>query len=172
AYRLGYVMVAARAPVIDLVVLDPANPRSVVYQLSRIEAHLAAVHGRDEDSRLSAPEQIATALAARVRTADPATIDAAAFAEVDESLMRLADVITTTYFTSTERSEAPWEGFACSVTCVGPRSIAMRPRLRTRITCSGSRRSTAMGSGCTPPCSTLRPRRSSVMKAATSSAIA
>ena len=111
-YRLRYVMVAARAPVIDLVVLDPANPRSVVYQLSRIEAHLAAVHGRDEDSRLSAPEQIATALAARVRTADPATIDAAAFAEVDESLMRLADVITTTYFTSTERSEAPWEAFA------------------------------------------------------------
>ena len=29
-YRLRYVMVAARAPVIDLVVLDPNNPRSVV----------------------------------------------------------------------------------------------------------------------------------------------
>ena len=29
-YRLRYVMVAARAPVIDLVALDPANPRSVV----------------------------------------------------------------------------------------------------------------------------------------------
>ena len=42
-YRLRYVMVAARAPVIDLVVLDPNNPRSVVYQLDRIEAHLAAL---------------------------------------------------------------------------------------------------------------------------------
>src|SRR5262249_23324143 len=33
-YRLRYVMVAARAPVVDLVVLDPDNPRSVVYQLA------------------------------------------------------------------------------------------------------------------------------------------
>ena len=32
-YRLRYVMVAAPAPVIDLVVLDPNNPRSVAYQL-------------------------------------------------------------------------------------------------------------------------------------------
>ena len=42
-YRQRYVMVAARAPVIDLVVLDPNNPRSVVYQFDRIEEHLAAL---------------------------------------------------------------------------------------------------------------------------------
>ena len=50
------------APVIDLVVLDPNNPRSLVYQLDRIETHLAALPKRD-DGRLSPPEQIATALA-------------------------------------------------------------------------------------------------------------
>ena len=42
-YRQRYVMVAARAPVVDLVVLDPNNPRSVAYQLERFEAHLAAL---------------------------------------------------------------------------------------------------------------------------------
>ena len=52
-YRLRYVMVAARAPVIDLVVLDPNNPRSVVHQLARIETHLAALPKRGEDGRLS-----------------------------------------------------------------------------------------------------------------------
>ena len=31
------------APVIDLVALDPNNPRSIVYQLARIETHLAAL---------------------------------------------------------------------------------------------------------------------------------
>jgi uncharacterized alpha-E superfamily protein len=72
-YRLRYVMVAARAPVIDLVVLDPNNPRSVAYQLGRIETHLAVLPKRGEDGRLSAPEQIATALATRLRT--DATID-------------------------------------------------------------------------------------------------
>ncbi len=71
-YRLRYVMVAARAPVIDLVVLDPNNPRSVAYQLDRIEAHLAALPKRSDDGRLSPPEQIATALATQLRTADAA----------------------------------------------------------------------------------------------------
>ena len=42
-YRQRYLMVAALAPVIDLVMLDPNNPRSVVFQLDRIEAHLAAL---------------------------------------------------------------------------------------------------------------------------------
>ena len=42
-YRQRYVMVAARAPVVDLVMLDPHNPRSAAYQLDRIEAHLAAL---------------------------------------------------------------------------------------------------------------------------------
>ena len=39
-YRQRYVMVAARAPAVDLVVLDPHNPRSIAYQLDRIEQHL------------------------------------------------------------------------------------------------------------------------------------
>ena len=45
-YRQRYLMVAARAPVIDLVMLDPNNPRSVAFQLDRIETHLAALPGR------------------------------------------------------------------------------------------------------------------------------
>src|SRR6516162_7935035 len=61
-YRQRYVMVAARAPVVDLVVLDPNNPRSVAYQLDRIEAHLAALP-RHADGRLSAPQQVTAAAA-------------------------------------------------------------------------------------------------------------
>ena len=47
SYRQRYVMIAARAPVIDLVMLDPNNPRSVVFQLERIETHLDALPGRN-----------------------------------------------------------------------------------------------------------------------------
>jgi uncharacterized circularly permuted ATP-grasp superfamily protein/uncharacterized alpha-E superfamily protein len=110
-YRLRYVMVAARAPVIDLVALDANNPRSIVYQLGRIEAHLATLPKRSDDTRLSPPEQIAIALATKMRTAEAATIDADAFVDAEMSLMKLADVIAATYFTSRERSEAPWEAF-------------------------------------------------------------
>ena len=104
-YRLRYVMVAARAPVIDLVALDPNNPRSIIYQLARIETHLAALPKRGDESRLSPPEQIATALATRIRTIDADLIDDAMLFEVEGELMRLSDTIASTYFTVSERTE-------------------------------------------------------------------
>jgi uncharacterized alpha-E superfamily protein len=102
-------MVAAAAPVIDLVVLDPNNPRSVAYQLARIEAHLAALPQRTDDGRLSPPEQIATALVAQVRTANAAALDGTTLFAAEETLMKLADVIASTYFTVQERAEVRWE---------------------------------------------------------------
>jgi uncharacterized circularly permuted ATP-grasp superfamily protein/uncharacterized alpha-E superfamily protein len=108
-YRLRYVMVAAPVPVIDLVVLDPNNPRSVAYQLDRIVVHLAALPKRTDDSRLSPPEQIAIALATQIRTADAATLDDATFHGLEQSLMKLADIIAATYFTTHERAAVGWE---------------------------------------------------------------
>ena len=108
-YRLRYVMVAAPAPVVDLVVLDPNNPRSVAYQLARIEAHLAALPKRGAEGRLSPAEQIVAALATQIRTANAAALDAAAFSGVENALMKLADVITSSYFMTHERAEVRWE---------------------------------------------------------------
>jgi uncharacterized circularly permuted ATP-grasp superfamily protein/uncharacterized alpha-E superfamily protein len=108
-YRLRYVMVAAAAPVIDLVVLDPNNPRSVAYQLARIEAHLAALPQRSGGGRLSPPEQIATALAAQIRTADAATLDETTLFAAEEALMKLGDAIASSYFTTHERAGVRWE---------------------------------------------------------------
>jgi uncharacterized alpha-E superfamily protein len=107
-YRLRYVMVAASAPVIDLVALDPNNPRSIVYQLARIETHLAAMPKRD-DSLLTLPEQIAIALATKMRTANVAAVDEEAMRDVQATLIRLSDAVASTYFTTRERSQAPWE---------------------------------------------------------------
>lgn len=108
-YRLRYVMVAARAPVIDLVALDPNNPRSIVYQLARIETHLAALPRRGQEGRLSPPEQVASALAAKMRTTDAAAIDESVLIEAENALMKLSDLIGANYFTSRERTEAAWE---------------------------------------------------------------
>jgi uncharacterized circularly permuted ATP-grasp superfamily protein/uncharacterized alpha-E superfamily protein len=108
-YRLRYVMVAARAPVVDLVVLDPNNPRSIVFQLARIEGHLAALPKRGEENRLSPPEQIATAATTRLRTTEAAQIDAGAMLEVEAALMKLSDVVASTYFTTHARSDGQWD---------------------------------------------------------------
>jgi uncharacterized circularly permuted ATP-grasp superfamily protein/uncharacterized alpha-E superfamily protein len=110
-YRRRYVMVAAAAPVIDLVVLEPNNPRSVAYQLGRIETHLAALP-RGDEGRLSPPEQIAATLATRFRTADAAELDPDTFVDAEQTLMKLADVIAATYFTTRERAQLRWEALA------------------------------------------------------------
>jgi uncharacterized circularly permuted ATP-grasp superfamily protein/uncharacterized alpha-E superfamily protein len=111
-YRSRYVMVAAPAPVIDLVVLDPHNPRSIAYQIERIEAHLAALPKRNADGRLSLPQQIAVSIATTLRTTDAATIDEAMVTEAESALMKLSEAIVATYFTPYERFEVAWEALA------------------------------------------------------------
>jgi uncharacterized alpha-E superfamily protein len=111
-YRQRYVMVAARAPVIDLVMLDPNNPRSVAFQLDRIETHLSALPGRNGTGRLSPVQQIAASIATRLRTVEAAAIDEALVIDVEQSLMKLSDAITATYLTNNERSESAWEALA------------------------------------------------------------
>jgi uncharacterized circularly permuted ATP-grasp superfamily protein/uncharacterized alpha-E superfamily protein len=102
-YRQRYVMIAARAPVIDLVVLDPNNPRSVIHQLTYIEAHLAALPKQHADGRLSESQQIAAAVATTLRTSNAAKIDDALLAGVEDALMKLSESIAASYLSYHER---------------------------------------------------------------------
>jgi uncharacterized circularly permuted ATP-grasp superfamily protein/uncharacterized alpha-E superfamily protein len=111
-YRQRYVMIAARAPVIDLVMLDPNNPRSVIYQLDRIEAHLAALPRQVADGRLSPPQQIAASIATGLRTVDAAGIDAELILGSENALMKLSETIDSSHLTQNERSEVVWEALA------------------------------------------------------------
>ena len=111
-YRQRYVMVAALAPVIDLIMLDPSNPRSVAYQLDRIETHLAALPQHQETGRLSPVQQIAASIATRLRTTDAAQVDVGLILEAENSLMKLSEEVTSYYLTHNERSEAAWGALA------------------------------------------------------------
>ena len=111
-YRQRYVMIAALAPVIDLIMLDPNNPRSVAYQFDRIETHLAALPKRHAAGRLSSVQQIAASIATRLRTADAAKIDNATIIDIENALMKLPEAITAYYLTHNERSEAAWGALA------------------------------------------------------------
>ena len=53
--------------------------------------------------------KVATPLIARMRTTDAATIDEGMLLEVEASLMKLSDTVTTNYFTTRARSDAPWD---------------------------------------------------------------
>jgi uncharacterized circularly permuted ATP-grasp superfamily protein/uncharacterized alpha-E superfamily protein len=111
-YRQRYVMIAARAPVIDLVMLDPNNPRAVIYQLERVEAHLAALPKHGADGRLSPPQQIAASIATGLRTADAARIEADLILASESGLMKLSETIDSSHLAHDERSETMWEALA------------------------------------------------------------
>jgi len=111
-YRQRYVMIAAPAPVVDLVVLDPNNPRSVMFQLDRIEAHLRALPKRNSGGRLSPVQQIAAGIATRLRTADAAAVNKTVIVEIEQALMKLSDAISAAYLTNNERTEPAWEALA------------------------------------------------------------
>ena len=111
-YRQRYLMIAALTPVIDLIMLDPNNPRSVVFQFDRIEAHLAALPKRSGAGRLSPVQQIAAAMGTRLRTAEAAAIDDALLIDIEQALMKLSDAISAAYLTNNERSDFEWEALA------------------------------------------------------------
>ena len=112
-YRQRYLMVAAKAPVVDLVMLDPNNPRSVAYQIDRIEAHLAALpKGQTAAGRLTPVQQVAASIATRFRTADAIHMDDAQIIDVEDSLMKLSEAIASAYLTHIERSQTAWDALS------------------------------------------------------------
>jgi len=96
-YRQRYVMVAARAPAIDLTVLDPSNPRSLAFQFEEIESHLAAMPHMRADGRLSLPFQIALATSAKLKTTDAARVDDTMITTIETALLHLSEAISNTF---------------------------------------------------------------------------
>jgi len=104
-YRQRYVIAAARAPVIDLTLLDPSNPRSVAFQFEQVESHLAAMPHLRPDGRLSLPRQISMATAAKLRAADAARVDDRLILSIENALMHLSEAISGTFLGRNEPIE-------------------------------------------------------------------
>ena len=112
SYRQRYVMIAAPAPVLDLVMLDPNNPRSVEFQLDRIETHLGALPKQSAEGRLSPAQQVAAGIATRLRTIDANKIDSALVVDIESALMKLSDAISSAFLTNNKQTEVEWEALA------------------------------------------------------------
>jgi uncharacterized circularly permuted ATP-grasp superfamily protein/uncharacterized alpha-E superfamily protein len=106
--RSGAILHVAGA--LDLLVYDVANPRSVLFQLDRLVAHLAELPKRSSAQRLGNEERLALEATTLLRLTDPdrlATVDPttgrrrdldAVFATADGLLGDLLDSLQRTYF--------------------------------------------------------------------------
>jgi uncharacterized circularly permuted ATP-grasp superfamily protein/uncharacterized alpha-E superfamily protein len=97
-YRSRYLVGPLLAPVRDLVVLDPYNPRSTAFQVSALNDHIASLPTLKEGGLIERPQRLAVALQATLTTAEAASLDTKTLFALEQDLLTLADAIGSHYF--------------------------------------------------------------------------
>ena len=97
-YRSRYLVGPLLAPVRDLVVLDPYNPRSVAFQVFALNDHIASLPTLKEGGLIERPQRLAVALQATLTTAEAASLDTKTLFALEQDLLNLADAIGLHYF--------------------------------------------------------------------------
>ena len=105
-YRRRHRSHADVATVLDLLLLDPANPRSIGHQLDRLAEDVTALAPHDTAGRLSAPERVVLEASAALRVADPTPLCgpdrpglAAFLARLAALLHRAGEAVEAAHFT-------------------------------------------------------------------------
>ncbi|MET0308251.1 MAG: circularly permuted type 2 ATP-grasp protein [Sphingomonas sp.] len=98
SYRQRYLTGIARVPVIDLVTLDPGNPRAIAFQAAAISGHLNKLPVLSDDGLAEPQQEQAREFAALMVTARATRIDDAMLWDLEGRLARLSDAIARRYF--------------------------------------------------------------------------
>jgi len=109
-YRSRYLTGPLRDPVYDLVLLDGDNPRSLLFQLAKIEEHVAALPQLTEDNVPEAPLLAARALVGPLRSLMAGDLGDMLLQDTETRLMALSDAIAERYFLHYELPEDPTQG--------------------------------------------------------------
>jgi uncharacterized circularly permuted ATP-grasp superfamily protein/uncharacterized alpha-E superfamily protein len=97
-HRRRYAVSLSVASVIDLVVLDPNNPRSVAFQVHALSDHLVEMPGRNPGEPLTALERAVLKLKTDLETAVPDDAGSDFLGDVSARLSDISDKLARTYF--------------------------------------------------------------------------
>jgi uncharacterized circularly permuted ATP-grasp superfamily protein/uncharacterized alpha-E superfamily protein len=97
-YRSRYLVGPSLAPVRDLAVLDPYNPRSVAFQVAALNEHIASLPSLKEHGLIERPQRLAVALQATLTTSEASSLDVKTLFALEQDLLNLADAIGLHYF--------------------------------------------------------------------------
>ena len=97
-YRARYLIGLALKPVLDMVMLDPFNTRSLAFQMVTMKEHLSALPSLVEDGMLETPKRTLFALSAQVETRTAGDLDSKAIRALEQSQLRLSEEIADRYF--------------------------------------------------------------------------
>jgi uncharacterized circularly permuted ATP-grasp superfamily protein/uncharacterized alpha-E superfamily protein len=97
-YRSRYLVGPLLAPVRDLAVLDPYNPRSVAFQVQALNEHIASLPALLETGLIERPQRLAVTVQATLTTAEAAALDTQTLFSLEQDLLSLAEAIGSHYF--------------------------------------------------------------------------
>jgi uncharacterized circularly permuted ATP-grasp superfamily protein/uncharacterized alpha-E superfamily protein len=108
-YGLRYVMAASGPHVLDLVLLDPHNPRSLAFQADQL-ARLLDELPMQGDGRPAPFQETSARIALELKSARAETLGPSFATALAARLMQLSDEITEAYFASRDLAPPGWEG--------------------------------------------------------------
>ncbi|MFE1601424.1 circularly permuted type 2 ATP-grasp protein [Methylobacterium sp. ID0610] len=98
SYGSRYLLGVALAPVRDMVMLDPFNPRSVAFQVERLGEHLAGLPALRQDGLPEPQTRLVRRLAGEIASAEAAILSAADLQSWETRLWAIAEAVGARYF--------------------------------------------------------------------------
>jgi uncharacterized circularly permuted ATP-grasp superfamily protein/uncharacterized alpha-E superfamily protein len=113
-YRSRYLVGTLLAPVRDLVVLDPYNPRSVAFQVAALNEHIESLPALREGGLIDPPHRFAVILQSAMTAGEAEAFDTKSLFGLEQNLLNLADAIGSHYFPHGSNAARPEKlaGFA------------------------------------------------------------
>ncbi|MBL4813043.1 MAG: alpha-E domain-containing protein, partial [Rhodobacteraceae bacterium] len=97
-HRRRYASAPSRASVVDLLALDPLNPRALLYQLNEITTHLSFLPGGERHRQLPPLQRALLHLQSSVATSTPEALDTQALQHLLPKITGLSELIGEAYF--------------------------------------------------------------------------
>ncbi|SFU69877.1 Uncharacterized conserved protein, circularly permuted ATPgrasp superfamily [Methylobacterium sp. 174MFSha1.1] len=98
SYGARYILGVALAPVRDMVLLDPYNPRSLAFQVERLAERLSGLPPLRQDGVAELPVRLVAGLSGEIAAAEAATLPLATVAEWEMRLWGIAEAVGARYF--------------------------------------------------------------------------
>jgi uncharacterized alpha-E superfamily protein len=97
SHRRRYTVATNRETVMDLLALDPLNPRSVLHQLDRIEEHIGWLPGAGPHLQMTEVQRAARAAHTAVAIETPQTLTTGRLYEAQANIGRIAEILDASY---------------------------------------------------------------------------
>lgn len=105
-YRSRYMSMPYIARVYDMVLLDPAQPRGLAYQIARLEKHLNEMPPLGEDGMPEAPLRAIRQIRAEIERLDASAIGTLNIEDLRERLAELNNAISARFFLQSGKAAA------------------------------------------------------------------